>query len=44
MITPAFRGGHEVTRPILVENADPGDALVVRITDTYTLETAPSDR
>lgn len=31
MVTPSFKGGHEVTVPIAVENAEPGDALVVRI-------------
>ena len=33
MITPKFRGGHEVTRPIRVEGAAVGDALAVRIKD-----------
>ena len=42
MITPEFRGGHEVTRPIRVENADPGDALVVRITDVEVTSIATS--
>ncbi|NOY85975.1 MAG: acetamidase [Deltaproteobacteria bacterium] len=31
MITPHLRGGHEVTRPVYVENAEPGDALAIRI-------------
>ena len=31
MITPHLRGGHEVTRPVYVENAEPGDAVVIRI-------------
>jgi len=31
MVTPSFKGGHEVTVPVAVENAEPGDALVVRI-------------
>jgi len=31
MITPEFRGGHEVTRPIRVEGAEPGDALAVHV-------------
>jgi hypothetical protein len=26
MITPAIRGGHEVTRPVAVEGAEVGDA------------------
>jgi acetamidase/formamidase len=42
MITPEFRGGHEVTRPIRVENAEPGDALVVRITDLEVTSVATS--
>jgi len=31
MITPHLRGGHEVTRPVYVENAEPGDAIAIRI-------------
>lgn len=31
MITPALRGGHEVTRPVAVEGAEPGDAICIRI-------------
>ena len=42
MITPNFRGGHEVTRPIYVENAEPGDALVVRIKDVEVTSIATS--
>jgi acetamidase/formamidase len=42
MITPSFRGGHEVTRPIRVENAEPGDALVVRIKDVQVTSVATS--
>ena len=33
MITPALRGGHEVTRPVYVEGAEPGGAVVIRIRD-----------
>jgi acetamidase/formamidase len=33
MITPAIRGGHEVTRPVAVEGAEVGDAVVLRIQD-----------
>lgn len=33
MITPAIRGGHEVTQPVAVEGADIGDAIVIRIKD-----------
>ena len=42
MITPEFRGGHEVTRPIRVENAEPGDALVVHIEDVEVTSVATS--
>ncbi len=42
MITPEFRGGHEVTRPIRVENAEPGDALVVRIESVEVTSVATS--
>ena len=31
MITPAIRGGHEVTRPIAVAGAEVGDAIAIRI-------------
>lgn len=31
MITPYFRGGHEVTTPVAVHGAEPGDAVVIRI-------------
>ncbi len=31
MITPMFRGGHEVTQPVAVEGAKVGDAVVLRI-------------
>ena len=31
MITPEFRGGHEVTQPVAVEGAEVGDAIAVRI-------------
>jgi formamidase len=33
MITPRIRGGHEVTRPVYVDGAMPGDAVVLRIRD-----------
>lgn len=33
MITPSFRGGHEVTKPIRVEGATVGDAIAIRIRD-----------
>jgi acetamidase/formamidase len=31
MITPAIRGGHEVTQPVAVEGAEVGDAIAIRI-------------
>ncbi|MGZ3648675.1 MAG: acetamidase/formamidase family protein, partial [Syntrophales bacterium] len=31
MITPSFQGGHEVTRPVAVDGAAPGDAIAIRI-------------
>lgn len=31
MITPCIRGGHEVTEPVYVEGAEPGDAIVIKI-------------
>ena len=31
MITPRLRGGHEVTRPVYVEGALPGDSVAIRI-------------
>ena len=33
MITPRLRGGHEVTRPVEVAGAMPGDAIAIRIRD-----------
>jgi len=31
MITPSFKGGHEVTSPVAVDGATPGDAIAIRI-------------
>lgn len=31
MITPALRGGHEVTKPVFVEGAEIGDAILIKI-------------
>nr|WP_242520451.1 acetamidase/formamidase family protein [Halobacillus kuroshimensis] len=31
MITPALKGGHEVTKPVYVEGAEVGDAVVIHI-------------
>jgi len=33
MITPSLRGGHEVTHPVAVEGAEPGDGIIIRIRD-----------
>ncbi len=33
MITPRLRGGHEVTRPVHVMGAEPGDGIAIRIRD-----------
>jgi acetamidase/formamidase len=31
MLTPKIEGGHEVTQPVAVEGAEPGDAIAIRI-------------
>src|SRR4051812_49430898 len=31
MITPAFQGGHEVTKPVAIEGAEVGDAVAIKI-------------
>ena len=33
MITPRLRGGHEVTDPVYVDGAEPGDGVIIRIRD-----------
>jgi formamidase len=33
MITPAIRGGHEVTQPVAIAGAERGDAIAIRIKD-----------
>lgn len=33
MITPSLRGGHEVTKPVYVQGAMPGDGVAIRIRD-----------
>jgi acetamidase/formamidase len=33
MITPSIRGGHEVSQPVAVADASPGDAVAIRIKD-----------
>jgi formamidase len=35
MITPAFRGGHEVTRPVAVAGAQIGDAIAITIEEMH---------
>ena len=40
MITPSLRGGHEVTQPVYVENAEPGDAVAIRIKGIKIASTA----
>ncbi|MBU2957975.1 acetamidase/formamidase family protein [Paracoccus sp. 1_MG-2023] len=42
MITPRLRGGHEVTRPVHVDGAMPGDALIVHIRDVTVTSMATS--
>ena len=40
MITPSFHGGHEVTAPVAVEGAGPGDAVAIRIQKVRVTSTA----
>jgi formamidase len=40
MITPTFQGGHEVTRPVAVEGAEPGDAIAIHIQTIQVTSTA----
>ncbi len=42
MITPAIRGGHEVTQPVAVTGAEPGDAIAIRIKDISVTSVATS--
>jgi len=42
MITPDFRGGHEVTRPVAVEGAKVGDALAIIVESMHVLSLATS--
>src|SRR6202047_2791304 len=42
MITPRIRGGHEVTRPVFLAEAEPGDAVVIRIRDVNVTSFATS--
>jgi formamidase len=45
MLTPEIRGGHEVTRPVAVEGAEIGDAVVIRVLSVAvdSLATASGD-
>ncbi len=40
MVTPSFQGGHEVTAPVAVEGAEPGDAIAIRIQKIEVCSTA----
>lgn len=42
MITPRLRGGHEVTRPVFVDGAEPGDGVAIRIRDISVTSLATS--
>ena len=42
MITPKFKGGHEVTRPVAVEGAEVGDAVALHIKDIEVTSIATS--
>jgi len=35
MLTPELKGGHEVTKPVYVENAEVGDAIAIYIEDIH---------
>ena len=40
MITPAIRGGHEVTQPVAVAGAEVGDAIAIRLKDVTVTSVA----
>lgn len=42
MITPEIQGGHEVTKPVYVEGAEVGDALVIQIKSVQVTSLATS--
>lgn len=42
MITPAIRGGHEVTRPVYIEGAEVGDSIVIEINSINVTSSATS--
>src|SRR4029079_5289393 len=42
MISPAIKGGHEVTLPVAVEGAEVGDAVAIHIRDISVTSIATS--
>ncbi|MDR3509514.1 MAG: acetamidase/formamidase family protein [Caulobacteraceae bacterium] len=42
MITPKFQGGHEVTRPVMVEGAEIGDAIAIKLKSVRVTSMATS--
>ncbi len=40
MITPSLKGGHEVTKPVAIEGAEPGDAVAIRIREVTVTSVA----
>jgi len=42
MITPKFKGGHEVTQPVAVEGAEVGDAIAIKIREIKVTSRATS--
>ncbi|TNE41692.1 MAG: acetamidase [Sphingomonadales bacterium] len=42
MITPKFQGGHEVTRPVMVEGAEIGDAIAIKLKKVQVTSLATS--
>jgi acetamidase/formamidase len=40
MMTPELKGGHEVTKPVYVENAEVGDAIAIYIEDIHVTSMA----
>src|SRR5699024_12836307 len=42
MITPKLKGGHEVTRPVIVEGAEVGEASAIHIKDIEVTSIASS--
>lgn len=42
MITPKFQGGHEVTRPVMVDGAEIGDSVAIRLKKVQVTSLATS--